>query len=74
MRADAVGGGRVRVARGLYHRPSAFRSRPTLWEEAVDADTGMLGLTTKHIHFAVSRKRSRVRYHRIVSGPEGRRH
>ena len=56
----------IRVARGLYYRPSTFRSRPTLWEETVHADTGMLGLTTKHIHFAGSRKRSRVRYDRIV--------
>ena len=27
----------------------------------------MLGLTTKHIHFAGSRKRSRVRYDKIVA-------
>ena len=60
----------IRVARGLYHQPSAFQSRPTLWEETVHADTGMLGLTTKHIYFAGSRKRFRVRYGRIVaSGP-----
>ena len=40
------------------------------WEETVHADTGMLGLATKHVHFAGSKKRSRVRYDRIVaSGP-----
>ncbi len=33
----------IRVARGLYYRPSAFRSRPIEWEETVHADTGMLG-------------------------------
>ena len=33
----------------------------------IHADTGMLGLTTKHIYFAGSRKRSRVRYDRIVA-------
>ena len=60
----------IRVARGLYYSPRQFRSRPIEWEETVHADTGMLGLTTKHIHFAGSRKRSRVRYDRIVaSGP-----
>ena len=60
----------IRVARGLYHQPSAFQSRPTLWEETVHADTGMLGLTTKHIYFAGRRKRFRVRYDKIVaSGP-----
>ena len=34
----------VRVARGLYYRPSIFRSRPIEWEETVHADTGRLGL------------------------------
>ena len=57
----------IRVARGLYYRPSAFRSRPIEWEETVHADTGMLGLTTKHIYFAGSRKRFRVRYDKIVA-------
>ena len=57
----------IRVARGLYHRPSTFRSRPIEWEESVHADTGMLGLTTKHIYFAGTRKRFRVRYDRIVA-------
>ena len=33
----------------------------------IHADTGMLGLTTKHIYFAGSRKRFRVRYDRIVA-------
>ena len=35
--------------------------------DTVHADTGMLGLTTKHLYFARSRKRSRVRYDRIVT-------
>ena len=49
---------------------TAFRSQPTLWEETIHAGTGMLGLTTKHIHFAGSRKRFRVRYDKIAaSGP-----
>ena len=46
----------VRVAWGVYYRPGTFRSRPIGREETVHADTGMLGLTTKHIHFAGSRK------------------
>ena len=57
----------IRVVRGLYHRPSTFRSRPIEWEETVHADTGMLGLTTKHIYFAGRRKRFRVRYDKIVA-------
>ena len=66
-RRDASHGVSIRAARGLYHRPSAFRSRPTLWEEAVHADTGLLGLTTKHIYFAGRRKKFRVRYDWIVT-------
>ena len=57
----------VRVARGLYYPPSTSRIRPIEWEETVHADTGLLGLTTKHIYFADSRKKFRVRYDRIVS-------
>ena len=57
----------IRVARGVYYRPSTFRSRPIEWEDTIHADTGILGLTTKHPYFAGSRKRFRVRYDRIVS-------
>ena len=57
----------IRVARGLYYSPRQFRSRAIEWEETVHADTGLLGLTTKHLYFAGSRKKFRVRYDRIVS-------
>ena len=57
----------IRVARGLHFRPGNFRSRPIGWEEMVHADTGMLGLTTKHIYSAGRRKRFRVRYDKIVA-------
>ena len=57
----------IRVARGLYYSPRQFRSRPIEWEETVHADTGLLGLTTKHVYFAGSRKKFRARYDRIVS-------
>ena len=57
----------IRVAKGLYYRPSTFRSRPIEWEETVKADTGLLGLTTKHVYFAGSRKKFRVQYDRIVA-------
>ncbi len=33
----------IRVARGLYYRPSTFRSRAVEWEETVHQDTGLLG-------------------------------
>ena len=57
----------IRVAKGLYYRPSAFRSRPIEWEETVHEDTGLLGVTSKHIYFHGPRKRFRIRYDRIVS-------
>ena len=50
-----------------YYRPSTFRSRPIEWDETVHADTGLLGLTTKHIHFAGRKKKFWVPYDRIVS-------
>ena len=52
----------VRVARGVYCRPSTFRSRPIEWEETVHADTGLLGFTTKHLYYAGTRKKFRVWY------------
>ena len=56
----------IRVAKGLYYRPSTFRSRSVEWEETVHQDTGLLGFTTKHLYFSGGRKRFRVRYDRIV--------
>ena len=56
----------IRVARGVYYRPGVFRSRSVEWEETVHQDTGLLGLTTKHIYFSGPRKKFRVRYDRIV--------
>ncbi len=57
----------IRVARGLYYRPSTFRSRVHEWEENVHADTGLLGVTTKHLYFHGPKKRFRVRLDKIVS-------
>ena len=56
----------IRVARGIYYRPSTFRSRSVEWEETVHQDTGLLGFTNKHLYFSGGRKRFRVRYDRIV--------
>ena len=56
----------IRIARGIYYRPSAFRSRAIEWEETVHQDTGLLGFTTKHIYFSGPKKKFRVRYDRIM--------
>ena len=57
----------IRIAKGLYYSPRVFRSRSHEWEETVHVDTGLLGVTTKHLYFHGSRKRFRIRYDRIVS-------
>ena len=46
----------IRIARGVYYRPSAFRRRAIEWEETVHQDTGLLGFTTKHIYFSGPKK------------------
>ena len=57
----------IRVAKGLYYRPGMFRSHMREWEETVHVDSGLLGITSKHIYFQGRRKRFRIRYDRIVS-------
>ncbi len=57
----------IRVARGLYYRPSAFKSRVHEWDENVHVDTGILGVTPKHLYFSGPRKSFRVRYDKIVA-------
>ncbi len=57
----------IRVAQGLYYRPSTFRSRVHEWEETLHSDSGLLGVTSKHLYFHGSKKRFRVRLDKIVS-------
>ena len=57
----------IKVAKGVYYRPSTFKGRSVSYEETVHADTGLLGATTKHLYFQGERERFRVRYDRIVS-------
>ncbi len=57
----------IKVTKGVYYRPSSFKGRSVSYEETVHADTGLLGVTTKHLYFHGERERFRVRYDRIVS-------
>ena len=57
----------VRVAKGIYVRPSAFRGRSVESKSMERTDSGMLGITTKHIYFTGSEKSFRVRLEKIVS-------
>ena len=56
----------IRITRGVYYRPSSFRSQAIEWDETVHADDALLGFTTKHIYFSGPKKKFRVRYDRIV--------
>ena len=57
----------VRVAKGVYFRTGAFKGRPVEIEGTVHVDTGMLGVTTRHIYFAGTARSFRVRLERIVT-------
>lgn len=57
----------IRVAKGIYYRPSAFRVNPVEQTHLVHVDTGYLGASTKHLYFAGPTKTFRVPYAKIVS-------
>ena len=57
----------IRVAKGVYLRQSAFRGHPVERSSMTHQDTGLMGITTKHIYFTGDRKSFRVRLDRIVS-------
>ena len=56
-----------RVAKGVYYRTGGFRGERVQTAETVHADTGLLGVTNKHIYFSGEQKRFRVRFDRIVT-------
>lgn len=69
-RTRYVGGSQgisVRIAKGLYYRTGAFKGERVQTSETVLADTGLLGVTNKHIYFAGSSKRFRIAYDKIVA-------
>lgn len=70
-RREYVGGsvgGSVRVAKGVYVRASSFRGNPVEKTETVHLDTGLLGVTNKHLYFAGDTTKSfRIPYSKIVS-------
>lgn len=69
-RTRYVGGSQgvsVRIAKGLYYRTGAFKGERIQTSETVHADTGLLGVTNKHIYFAGPSKRFRIAYNKIVT-------
>ncbi len=57
----------IRVMPGVYVRPGQFRGKSVETSAMEHVDTGLLGITTKHIYFTGGAKSFRVRLERIVS-------
>jgi len=69
-RTQYVGGSQgisIRIAKGLYYRTGAFKGERVETHETIHADTGLLGITNKHIYFSGSSKSFRIRHDKIVS-------
>ena len=69
-RTKYVGGSQgvsIRIAKGVYYRTGAFKGERVQTSETVHADTGLLGVTNKHIYFSGPRKSFRIAYNKIVS-------
>jgi hypothetical protein len=69
-RTRYVGGSRgvsLRIAKGVYYRTGAFKGERVQTSETIHADTGLLGVTNKHIYFSGPSKRFRIAYNKIVS-------
>ena len=60
-------GASVRVAKGVYVRPGSFKGESVESSSMEYQDSGVLGITTKHIYFKGSGKSFRVRLEKVVS-------
>ena len=56
-----------RVAKGVYLRGSSFRGQPKVETTTAAVDSGLVGITTKHVYFNGAPKSFRVPYRKIVS-------
>lgn len=57
----------IRIAKGLYYRPSMFRGSPIETTKLVHADNGGLLITSHHLYFLGARKSFRIPYRKIVA-------
>ena len=57
----------IRIAKGIYYRTGAFKGEKVETNETIHADTGLLGITNKHIYFSGRTKNFRIRHDKIVS-------
>ncbi len=69
-RTQYVGGSQgvsIRIAKGLYYRTGAFKGERVETHETIHADTGLLGVTNKHVYFSGDSKSFRIRHDKVVS-------
>jgi hypothetical protein len=69
-RTRYVGGSQgvsIRIAKGVYYRTGSFKGEKVQTSETIHADTGLFGVTNKHVYFAGPSKRFRIAYNKIVS-------
>ena len=57
----------LRIAKGVYWRVGGFKGRPVETIDRVHADTGLLGITTKHVYFHGPNKSFRIGHDKIIS-------
>lgn len=57
----------IRIAKGLYYRPSIFKAGPVERIERILIDKGILAITNKHLYFVGNNKSFRIPYHKIIS-------
>lgn len=57
----------LKMAKGLYLRPSIFRSWPVETTDRELLDTGLLAVTDKHLYFQGAHQEFRIEYSRIVA-------
>ena len=57
----------IRIAKGLWYRANFFKGERLQEQETVYVDTGLLGVTNKHLYFFSPAKVFRVNYNKIVA-------
>jgi hypothetical protein len=57
----------IKIAKGVYYRTGAFKGHPVEKTTMVQADSGIIGVTDKHIYFSGKRKNTRTAYSKIVN-------
>ena len=60
-------GASVRIAKGVYYRTGTFRGHPVQTSSMQAIDSGMLGLTSKHIYFSGASKGFRIALAKVAA-------